>query len=57
MGIWHKLLDKFSLYDLIIIAMMAALGIAIKPVIIPPIPPDRAAALKVKIRGIQGRRK
>lgn len=35
MGVWHKLLDKFSLYDLIIIAMMAALGIAIKPVIVP----------------------
>jgi hypothetical protein len=31
----QKFLDKFSLYDLIIIAMMSALGIAIKPIIAP----------------------
>lgn len=35
MNIWQKFLDKFSLYDLIIIAMMSALGIAIKPIIAP----------------------
>ncbi|MDD3878943.1 MAG: ECF transporter S component [Syntrophomonas sp.] len=35
MGWTHKMLDRFSLFDLIIIAMMAALGIAIKPVVVP----------------------
>ncbi len=35
MRVWRKFLDKFSLYDLIIIAMMSALGIAIKPIIVP----------------------
>ncbi len=35
MGLWRKFLDKFSIYDLIIIAMMSALGIAIKPIIAP----------------------
>lgn len=31
----QKLLAKFTVFDLIIIAMMAALGIAIKPVVVP----------------------
>ena len=35
MSVWQRFLDKFSLYDLIIIAMMSALGIAIKPIIVP----------------------
>lgn len=35
MGLASKVLAKFSVYDLVIIAMMAALGIAIKPVIVP----------------------
>ncbi len=35
MGIGQKIFDRFSLYDLIIIAMMSALGIAIKPVVAP----------------------
>lgn len=35
MNFWQRHLDKFTLYDLIIIAMMAALGIASKPVIVP----------------------
>lgn len=35
MGWTHKILNRFSLFDLIIIAMMAALGIAIKPVVVP----------------------
>lgn len=35
MSFRQKFLDKFSLYDLIIIAMMSALGIAIKPIIAP----------------------
>lgn len=34
-GLWRKFIARFSLFDLIIIAMMAALGIAIKPVIVP----------------------
>jgi len=33
--IWHKILDKFSVFDLIVIAMISALGIASKPVIVP----------------------
>ncbi|HBC92507.1 MAG TPA: hypothetical protein DCZ10_06275 [Pelotomaculum sp.] len=35
MGITQRFLDKFSLYDLIVIAMMSALGIATKPIIVP----------------------
>lgn len=35
MGWTQRMLDRFSLFDLIIIAMMAALGIAIKPVVVP----------------------
>ena len=35
MSIWQKFLNKFSLYDLIIIAMMSAMGIATKPIIVP----------------------
>lgn len=35
MNIRQKFFDKFSLYDLIIIAMMSALGIATKPIIVP----------------------
>lgn len=35
MGLTQKALARFSLFDLIIIAMMAALGIAIKPVVVP----------------------
>ncbi|TEB07043.1 hypothetical protein Psch_00584 [Pelotomaculum schinkii] len=31
----QRFLDKFSLYDLIVIAMMSALGIATKPIIVP----------------------
>jgi hypothetical protein len=34
-SIWQKFLNKFSLYDLIIIAMMSAMGIATKPIIVP----------------------
>lgn len=34
MGWTRKMLDKYSLFDLIIIAMMSALGIAIKPVVV-----------------------
>lgn len=35
MNIWQRIFDGFSLYDLIIIAMMSALGIAIKPIVAP----------------------
>jgi len=35
LGWTRKMLDRFSLFDLIIIAMMAALGIAVKPVVVP----------------------
>ncbi len=35
MNIWQKYMDNFSLYDLIIIAMMSAMGIAVKPIIVP----------------------
>ncbi|MCG9967271.1 ECF transporter S component [Pelotomaculum terephthalicicum JT] len=35
MSVWRKFLDKFSLYDLIVIAMVSALGIAVKPIIAP----------------------
>lgn len=35
MGIMTKILDKLSIFDLIIIAMISALGIASKPVIVP----------------------
>jgi ABC-type cobalt transport system, permease component. len=35
MGFTHKILAKFSLFDLVIIAMMASLGIAVKTVIVP----------------------
>ncbi|ACV64204.1 hypothetical protein Dtox_3485 [Desulfofarcimen acetoxidans DSM 771] len=35
MSFWQRFLDRFSLYDLIIIAMMSALGIAVKPIIVP----------------------
>lgn len=35
MGIRQKFFDRFSLYDLIIIAMVSALGIATKPIIVP----------------------
>ncbi|MDD3269277.1 MAG: hypothetical protein PHX14_08140, partial [Syntrophomonadaceae bacterium] len=31
----QRFLDNFSVYDLIIIAMMSALGIAVKPIIVP----------------------
>lgn len=31
----QKFLDRFSIYDLIVIAMVSALGIAIKPIIVP----------------------
>lgn len=30
-----KILQKFSVYDLVIIAVMAALGIAVKPIVVP----------------------
>lgn len=35
MSVWQRFMVRFSLFDLIIIAMMAALGIATKPVIVP----------------------
>lgn len=35
MSIWRKFLDRFTLYDLIVIAMLAALGVALHPVIHP----------------------
>ena len=35
MSIRQKFLDRFSVYDLIIIAMVSALGIAVKPIIVP----------------------
>ena len=35
MQILQKMLDKFSVFDLIIIAMISTLGIASKPVIVP----------------------
>jgi len=34
-GIRQKFLDRFSVYDLIVIAMVSALGIAVKPIIVP----------------------
>ena len=35
MSIGNKILSRFSIFDLLIIAMMAALGIAIKPIVAP----------------------
>lgn len=35
MGLSQKFFDRFSLYDLIIIAMVSALGVATKPIIVP----------------------
>ena len=35
MNIRQKFLDRFSLYDLIIVAMLAALGVVTKPIIVP----------------------
>ena len=35
MGLRQKFFDQFSLYDLIVIAMVSALGIATKPIIVP----------------------
>ncbi|OPX91356.1 MAG: hypothetical protein A4E52_00519 [Pelotomaculum sp. PtaB.Bin013] len=35
MQCWRKMLDKFSIFDLIVIAMISALGIASKPLIVP----------------------
>lgn len=35
MGLKQKFLDRFSLYDLIIIAMVSAMGVATKPIIVP----------------------
>lgn len=35
MGLKQKFFDRFSLYDLIIIAMVSALGVATKPIIVP----------------------
>ena len=35
MGLSHRFLQRFSVYDMVIISMMAAIGIAIKPVIVP----------------------
>lgn len=35
MGLRQRFFDRFSLYDLIIIAMVSALGIATKPIIVP----------------------
>lgn len=31
----NKVLRKFSIYELVLIAVMAALGIAVKPVVVP----------------------
>ncbi len=48
MSFWQKILNRFNIFDLIIIAMLSSLGIAIKPIIAPlshilvgplPIPP------------------
>ncbi|WHH57771.1 ECF transporter S component [Petroclostridium sp. X23] len=48
MSIWRKFLNRFSVYDLLIIAMLSAAGIVCKPIITPlshillgafPIPP------------------
>ena len=35
MILWRKFLNRFTPYDFIIIALMSAMGIAIKPVIVP----------------------
>lgn len=35
MGLKQKFFERFSLYDLIIIAMVSALGVATKPIIVP----------------------
>jgi hypothetical protein len=35
LGLRQKFFDQFSLYDLIVIAMVSALGIATKPIIVP----------------------
>jgi hypothetical protein len=35
LGLKQKFFDRFSLYDLIIIAMVSALGVATKPIIVP----------------------
>ncbi len=35
MKIWQKAMDRFSVYELILIAVLAALGIATKPIIVP----------------------
>ncbi|MEG3071204.1 MAG: hypothetical protein RQM92_10650 [Candidatus Syntrophopropionicum ammoniitolerans] len=35
MSVKQKLLDRFSIYDLIIIAMLAALGVVTKPILVP----------------------
>lgn len=32
---WERFINRFSLYDLVIIALLAALGIASKPIIVP----------------------
>ena len=48
MSFWHRIFDRFSIFDLVIIAMLSSLGIAIKPIVAPlshillgalPIPP------------------
>ena len=35
MSMWQRFLDRFTLYDLIIIAMLSALGVAVHPVVYP----------------------
>ncbi len=35
MKVWQNTMKRFSIYDLILIAVMAALGIATKPIIVP----------------------
>ena len=32
---FRKFLSRFTMFDLVVIAMMASLGIAIKPVVVP----------------------
>lgn len=48
MSFWQKILSRFSIFDLVVIAMLSSIGIAIKPVVVPlshilvgplPIPP------------------
>lgn len=35
MSLWQKFINRFSMFDLVMIAMTAALGVATKPIIVP----------------------